>query len=67
MLRILGSPLRLHSRWTRRELLRVGGLGLCGLGLADFFRLTETPAAPARESIISLNQVGSESCATLGS
>ncbi len=48
MLRILGSPLRLHSGCTRRELLRVGGLGLCGLGLADYFRLTATGAAPAR-------------------
>jgi hypothetical protein len=46
MLRILGSPKRLCSGWTRREMLRAGGLGLLGIGLPDFFRLTESQAAP---------------------
>src|SRR5437660_136673 len=33
MLRILGSPKKLCNGWTRREMLRAGGLGLFGLGL----------------------------------
>ena len=35
MLRVLGSARRLCSGLTRRDLLRIGGLGLAGLGLAD--------------------------------
>jgi hypothetical protein len=35
MLHILGSAKRLCDRMTRREMLRAGGLGLCGLSLAD--------------------------------
>src|SRR5262245_34158280 len=46
MLRILGSPKRLCSGWTRREMLQAGGLGMLGLGLGDVFRLTEAQAAP---------------------
>jgi hypothetical protein len=46
MLRVLGSAKKLCSGWTRREMLRVGGLGLFGLGLDDFFRLREVQAAP---------------------
>jgi hypothetical protein len=49
MIRVLGSPLHLHSTTTRREMLRVGGLGLCGLGLSTFFRLTATQAGPSRQ------------------
>jgi Protein of unknown function (DUF1501) len=48
MLRILGSPQRLCNGWTRREMLRAGGLGLLGLGLPDFLRLSETQAARPR-------------------
>jgi hypothetical protein len=49
MLRILGSAKRLCDGWTRREMLRAGGLGLAGLSLADFFRLREAQAGrPAR-------------------
>ncbi len=44
MLRILGSPKRLCSGWTRREMLRAGGLGLLGLNLPDYFRLSELQA-----------------------
>jgi hypothetical protein len=40
MLRILGSPKTLCDGLTRRELLTAGGLGLFGLGLADYFRLS---------------------------
>src|SRR4051794_19276687 len=36
-----------HPRLDRRELLRVGGLGLFGVGLADLLRL-EAHAAPVR-------------------
>src|SRR5579859_681545 len=38
MLRILGSPKSLCSGWTRREMLRAGGLGLLGISLADYLR-----------------------------
>jgi hypothetical protein len=48
MLRVLGSPQRLCDGWTRREMLRAGGLGFFGLGLADFFRLQEAQAATAK-------------------
>jgi hypothetical protein len=44
MLRILGSPRRLCDGWTRREMLRAGGL--FGLGLADFLRLADAQASP---------------------
>ena len=47
MLRILSTPKRLCDGLTRREALRVGGLGFAGLSLADFFRLREMQAAPA--------------------
>lgn len=40
MLKVLGSPQRLCDGWTRREMLRAGGLGVLGLGLSDWFRLT---------------------------
>ena len=45
MLRILGSATRLCDGLTRREMLRAGGLGCLGLGLADYLRLTEAQAA----------------------
>src|SRR5262245_18955410 len=45
MLRIMGSPMKLCSGWTRRELLRVGGLGMFGLGLSDYFKLAELQAS----------------------
>jgi hypothetical protein len=50
MLRILGSPKRLCNGLSRREMLLAGGLGLFGLGLGDFFRLSEARASgtPAR-------------------
>jgi hypothetical protein len=38
MLRVLGSPKATCDGLTRRDLLRVGGLGLAGLGLADLPR-----------------------------
>lgn len=39
MLRVLGSPKRMCDGVTRRDMLWAGGLGLVGLGLADFYRL----------------------------
>jgi hypothetical protein len=48
MLRVLGSPRKLCDGWTRRDLLQAGGLGMFGLGLADFLRLSEAQAAPAQ-------------------
>jgi hypothetical protein len=49
MLRILGSPKRCCDGWSRREMLWAGGLGLFGLGLADFLRLSEVQAAGAAQ------------------
>jgi hypothetical protein len=51
MLRVLSSPKRLCDGLTRREALRVGGLGIAGLSLADFFRLQETQAAPSGSAL----------------
>jgi hypothetical protein len=48
MLRILGSPKRLCTGFTRRDFLHAGGLGLFGLGLGDYFRLADLQAAPTR-------------------
>lgn len=45
MLRILGSPKRLCSGLTRRDMLWAGGLSLFGLGLRDYFQLAELQAA----------------------
>src|SRR2546422_917280 len=45
MLRILGSPTKLCDGWTRREMLRAGGLSLFGLGLSDFLHLSDLKAA----------------------
>jgi hypothetical protein len=50
VLRILGSPKRLCEGWTRREMLRAGGLGLLGLNLPDFFRLSEVQANQPRHA-----------------
>jgi hypothetical protein len=41
MLRILGTPKKLCSGQTRREALIAGSLGLAGLTLPDFLRLTQ--------------------------
>jgi hypothetical protein len=51
MLRLLGSPKKLCNGFTRREMLRAGGLGLFGLGLAEFLRLTEVQANPAHAKV----------------
>src|SRR5205807_4374003 len=49
MLRILGSPKKLCSGWTRRDMLQGGALGFFGLGLSDYFRRSELQAAPAQK------------------
>src|SRR5688572_9490123 len=46
MLRILGSARQLCGGMTRRDWLRVGGLGLAGMTLPQMFRLQELSAAP---------------------
>ena len=38
MLSIYGNPRRLCDRWTRRELLTIGALGIGGLALPDLLR-----------------------------
>ncbi len=45
MLRVLGSPKRLCTGLTRREMLAAGSLGIFGLGLGDILRLTDAAAA----------------------
>jgi hypothetical protein len=47
MFRILGSRKTLCNGVTRRDLLHLGGLGLFGLGLNDFFGLQSLQGAPA--------------------
>jgi hypothetical protein len=47
MLRILSSPKKLCTGWTRRDLLQAGALSLFGLNLPDFFRLAEAQATLA--------------------
>jgi uncharacterized protein (DUF1501 family) len=49
MLRVLGSHRKLCGGLTRRDLLRVGGLGLAGLGLADVLRLRDAAALGSAE------------------
>jgi hypothetical protein len=47
MLSILGSRKQLCGGWTRREMLRAGGLGVFGLGLSDYLRLADVQALGA--------------------
>src|SRR6185369_9649760 len=49
MLRILGSPKNLCSGMTRRDWLRIGGLGLAGLTLPDVLKLQELAASESKE------------------
>lgn len=46
MLRVLSSPKRLCDGLTRRDLLQVGGIGACGLGLGQFLGLRGLAAEP---------------------
>lgn len=68
MLQILGSPKRLCGGLTRREMLRVGGLGLAGMTLAELMAWREVSAATGRprsfgraKSVILLHLYGSPS------
>ena len=45
MLRILGSAKQLCGGMTRRDMLRVGGLGIAGLSLPQVLQLQELSAA----------------------
>lgn len=48
MLRLSASPVRLCDRISRREVLRIGGLGAAGLSLSDLLRRpASAEAAPA--------------------
>jgi len=49
MLRILGSPKNLCSGMTRRDWLRIGGLGLAGLSLPEILNLQSAAAAESKE------------------
>jgi hypothetical protein len=51
MLRILGSPKKLCDGWSRREMLWAGGLGLFGLGLSDYLRLSDLQAATGKKPV----------------
>ncbi len=48
MLRILGSAKQLCGGMTRRDMLRVGGLGIAGLGLPQVLQLQELSAAESK-------------------
>jgi hypothetical protein len=52
-----------HERLTRRELLRIGGLGLAGLGLADLLRRESLGAASSTRarSVILIQHYGGPS------
>ena len=51
MFTIGNATVRNCNGYTRREMLRVGGLSLAGLTLADWFRSTSAaPGEPRRES-----------------
>ena len=50
MLRILGSKKKLCTGMSRREMLRVGGLGLAGLSLPDLLALQDASAADEARS-----------------
>src|SRR5579875_1339258 len=47
MLSILGSSKRLCNGWTRREMLRAGGLSLLGISLSDYLRLSAAQPIPS--------------------
>lgn len=47
MLRVLGSPKKFCDGVTRRDLMRIGGLGLAGLSLPQITRLQEASANDA--------------------
>jgi hypothetical protein len=49
MLRILGSPKNLCGGMTRRDWLRIGGLGLAGLSLPDVLKLQAAAAGETKE------------------
>src|SRR5438045_4451384 len=49
MLRILGSPKKLCGGMTRRDWLRVGGLGLAGLTLPNVLKLQAAAETKERE------------------
>src|SRR5687768_10982028 len=51
MFRILGSAKQLCGGMTRRDMLRVGGLGLAGLSLPQMLRLQELSAADGTRSV----------------
>src|SRR5262245_15810310 len=46
MFRLIGSRKTTCAGATRRDLLQLGGLGLFGLGLSDYFHLQAVQAAP---------------------
>jgi len=49
MLRILGSPKNLCGGMTRRDWLRIGGLGLAGLTLPDVLKLQQAAAGEGKQ------------------
>ncbi|MGQ0634340.1 MAG: DUF1501 domain-containing protein [Planctomycetaceae bacterium] len=52
MLKILGSPQRLcNGRWTRREMLTVGGLGPLAVSMADLLRWQQCQAAASPDHL----------------
>jgi hypothetical protein len=50
MLRVLGSPKKLCTGVTRRDMLWAGGLSLFGLGLSDYLRLSAASSPAPQKS-----------------
>jgi hypothetical protein len=50
MIPLFGSPKRLCTGVTRRDLLHIGGLGAFGLGLDGLLGIEQAPAAPPGET-----------------
>lgn len=63
MLRILGNQTRLCDGISRREMLRVGGLSACGLGLDQLLRAREAAQCAARDT--TPTSVKAKSCVVL--
>lgn len=64
MLRFFGRPSQVRQGVTRRDVLRVGALGMAGLSLADVLRLraaADTSAAARHKSVILIWQRGGPS------
>lgn len=56
MIRFLGSPKTLCDGITRRDMLHLGGLGMFGLSLSDYFRLQQVQASEDAAAVPNFGQ-----------